>query len=67
MNGNREQDVFGQLIQRQRSIIKKLEEIKVKIADLKQARNELKELIKDNSERITQGLMIIDISSDSDA
>lgn len=50
MNGISEnnQNPIDQLIEKQRKIIKKLDEIKIKISDLKQAKKELKVLIRDN-------------------
>lgn len=57
---------FEDVIQRLRKVIKKLEEIKIKVGDLRIAKKELFDLIKNLREEILSGLIVLEDSSDSD-
>lgn len=56
---------FDNLLRKQHQIIKKLEELKVKITDLKQAKKELMLLVKNFQEEIISGVVLLE-DSDSD-
>lgn len=49
---------FDLVIKKQGKILKKLEEIKIKITDLKQAKKELLSLIHDMRDEIVNGLVL---------
>lgn len=58
--------VYDILIQKQRQVIKKLEEIKVKTEDLKTAKKELAGLLRELDLEILRSGVTLDESSDSD-
>lgn len=58
--------VYDILIQKQRQVIKKLEEIKVKTEDLKTAKKELAVLLRELDLEILRSGVTLDESSDSD-
>lgn len=59
-------NVFDALIEKQRQILRKLEEVKAKIENLNQTRKELIELTKNIEEEIYGALIVIEYSSESD-
>lgn len=65
-NHHTQSDVFDELIKRQCRIVKLLQEIKIKIADVKECRRELAKLIKDIEDDIISALIVIDVTSDSE-
>lgn len=65
-NGYGSQLNLEEIARNHHRIIKKLEEIKVKISDLKQAKKELLNLIKLTETEIISGLVLLEDSSDSE-
>lgn len=57
---------FEKLVERQHKLIKKLDEIKVKVADLKVAKRELLLLTKNIENEILQGVALLEIESDDE-
>lgn len=67
MNGvSEEESAINGLIRKHSQIIKKLDEIKIKIADLNQAKRELEILIKGIEQETRRKVEIVEVSSDSD-